>query len=70
VGHKRVCIKGRTTTFDDHGRRTQRVVGQGLPFPTKIGLSDVLLAWNVQREQGMDEGEDDVANVVKRLRIE
>lgn len=64
---RRVCIKGSNNKlWNDHGDVLKRVVHQGVAVSTKIGLSDVLLAWKwVSERQGVDEGDDDAANVVK-----
>jgi hypothetical protein len=67
---RRMCIKGSNNKlWNDHGDVLKRVVRQGVAVPTKIGLSDVLLAWKwVSERQGMEEGDDDAANVVKEAR--
>ena len=64
---RRVCVKGSNNKlWNDHGDLLKRVVGYGVAVPTRIELSDVLLAWKLLSEkQGMEEGDDDAANVVK-----
>jgi hypothetical protein len=66
---RRVCIKGSNSKlWNDHGDVLKRIVGQGVAVPTKIGLSDVLLAWKwVSDRQGIGESDDDAANLVKEV---
>jgi hypothetical protein len=64
-----VCIKGSSNKlWNDHGDVLKRVVQQGVAVSTKIGISDVLVAWTwVSDRQGMAEDDDDAANVVKEI---
>jgi hypothetical protein len=54
--------------WNDHGDVLKRVVGQSVAVPTKIKLSDALLAWKLVRErQGGDAGDSDAVNVVNEV---
>jgi hypothetical protein len=66
---RKACMKANPALWNDHGDILKRVVSQGVAVPTKIGLADVLLAWNWewQKRPPGNEDDEDAAQVYKEI---
>jgi hypothetical protein len=61
--------EGESRPVERHGDVLKRVVSQGVAVQTKIGLADILLAWNWewQKRPPGEEDDEDAAQVYKEI---